>query len=282
MNQLKLFLETIKFEHTLFALPFAYLGLVLAEGGWPRLHIFIWVTVAMVSLRTVGMIMNRLLDIRYDQKNPRTSIWPLSQGLISKQFLLCCLISCCGFYFYSVFALNKLCLLLSFIPLFMVCTYPLFKRFTWGTHLYLGSILAISPMGGWIASEGSFSWYPVPLVIAVLFWVAGFDIIYSLQDEGFDRREGLFSLPSRFGKTISLRVSSLFQGITLISLFVLGSMNHLGVYYWVGFVVAGILIFQQQFQVRGHNLSFIPKIFFIPNVCFSLILLVSTFLDLIF
>jgi len=278
-GKLKYFLDTIKFEHTLFALPFAYLGLVLAEKGFPTLKTFLLVTGCMVGLRTVGMVANRLIDFRFDVENPRTVDWPLSKAKISKIFLIVSLIPMSLLYFVCAAFLNSLCLLLSVIPFVMVLTYPLFKRFSWVTHLYLGGILGVAPMGGWIASSGAFSFEPLPLVVAVLFWVAGFDIIYSLQDEDFDRSKGLFSIPSKFGRTTSLNLSRLFHGITLLSLVYLGWFNQLGFFYWIGLFAGFLLIVQQQVQAREINLAVIPKIFFVPNVYFSVFVFLGTLLD---
>ncbi|MBI4970323.1 MAG: UbiA family prenyltransferase [Candidatus Omnitrophica bacterium] len=273
MEKVKLFLETIKFEHTLFALPFAYLGLILGEQGWPHPGKLLWVTLAMVGLRTVGMIANRLADLDFDRENPRTSRWPLSMGLISKRALAWVCAPALFIYYFAAYKLNPLCFLLSPIPVAMIFTYPYLKRYTWLCHIFLGGILAMAPVGGWMASRGVISLDPLPLAFAVLFWVAGFDIIYSLQDEVFDRSKGLFSIPAKLGRGWASAISAGFHVLAVLSLVWLGGINHLHVFYWTGIFVATIAVFQD--HVRG------PKLFFLPNISFSLIVFVATWLDLV-
>ena len=272
-QKLKWFLETIKFEHTLFALPFAYLGLFLGEEGWPSLQKLFWVTLAMVGLRTVGMIANRLADLEFDRENPRTQKWAFSRGLISQKFLMIVSIPALFIYFWSAHSLNPLCFLLSPIPCAMILIYPYFKRFTWTSHLFLGAILGLAPLGGWVASKGVISFEPLPLGFAVLFWVAGFDILYALQDEEFDRQKGLFSIPSIFGRKASFWLSAIFHILAVASLIWLGNVAHLRVYFWITVAIASMLIFKE--HIRG------PKLFFLPNASFSLIVFVGTFLDLV-
>jgi len=180
------FLEMIKFEHSIFALPFAYLGLVLGEGGWPRWNLFLWVTVAMVSFRTMAMALNRIIDIEIDRDNPRTESRALPKGRLNIPFVwLASLVSFVIFEF-SAYRLGPLCLALSPIPVALAWLYPWTKRFTWFSHLILGIILGIAPYGAWLASRDAFSWVPGFLFLGVATWVAGFDIIYALQDQDFD------------------------------------------------------------------------------------------------
>ncbi len=273
MGKLKLFLSTIKFEHTLFALPFAYLGLFLGEGGWPRPLVFLWVTVAMVGLRTVGMIANRLADLEYDRENPRTQNWPLSQGQVSKRLLFAVAVPALFVYFFAAHALNPLCFLLSPIPCAMILAYPYLKRCTWLCHFFLGAILGLAPLGGWVASRGVIRFDAVPLAFAVLFWVAGFDIIYALQDEVFDRSKGLFSIPSSFGRKVSFALAASFHVLAVLSLIWLGLAEHLHIYYWIGLIVASFAILKE--HIPG------PNFWFIPNAAFSLILFVGTWMDLV-
>lgn len=271
-QKVKLFLETIKFEHTLFALPFAYLGLIQGEGGWPRPDKLFWVTLAMVGLRTVGMIANRLADVDIDRQNPRTSRWPLSMGLISKNFLTGIAIIALAIFFLAAHALGPLSFLLSPVPCAMIFIYPYLKRFTWLSHLFLGGILGLAPVGGWIASRGVIGLDPVPLSFAVLFWVAGFDILYALQDAEFDRRMGLFSIPANFGKTSSLWTAALFHILSIASLIWLGGMVHLGIFYWTGVALAALIMLGQHRQ----------KLFFLPNASISIVLLAAFLIDRLF
>ena len=180
LGKIKIFFNLIKFEHTVFALPFAYLGMLLAGSTWPRLSVFIWITVAMASARTAGMLLNRLIDKKIDAQNPRTQNRPIITGEFSPMAAAVSTAAALAVFFLSAFMLNSLCFKLSFAALFLLSTYHYVKRFSFLCHFTLGLVLAIAPMGGWIAVTGVFSWVPVLLALAVLFWVAGFDIIYSL------------------------------------------------------------------------------------------------------
>ena len=265
MNKLSAFLSTIKFSHTLFALPFAYTGLVIAGNASGRT--WFWVTVAMVGLRTTGMITNRLVDFDFDKRNPRTKDWPLAQGLVSPHLLLWVSLPSFFVYFWAARELNPLCFLLSPIPFLAVILYPFLKRFTWLCHVFLGGILAMAPMAGWIAARGELVLQPVPLVFSVLFWVSGFDILYALQDEEFDRREGLFSVPQSFGALKAKILARTFHVLALVSLAGFGVLNHLGIYFWAGFALAAVVIF------AARNIF--------VNAAFSVIIFISTWIDII-
>ncbi|MBI4398728.1 MAG: UbiA family prenyltransferase [Candidatus Omnitrophica bacterium] len=272
MRRVKTFLQAIKFEHTLFALPFAYLGLFLGEQGLPRFRVFFWVTLAMVALRTAGMIANRLADFEFDRRNPRTQLWPVSQGLISRRWLQLLAALSLAIYFLACASLNTLCFALSPIPCLMILTYPYLKRFTWLCHIFLGAILALAPLGGWAASRGVVGLEALPLAFSVLFWVAGFDILYALQDEEFDRREGLFSIPAHFGRKAGLLLAGVFHVLAVASLVWLGQSAGLHIYYWAAMILASVVMLQE----------YLPgvRLWFIPNAAFSVILFFGTWLDL--
>ena len=208
MKKLRLILEMIKFEHTIFALPFAYLGMVLAANGLPELYTFFWITAAMVGARSYAMAMNRLADRAIDSKNPRTKRWPLSQGAITVLetgvFITCSVL----LFVISAFMLPPLCHKLWPLVLIPMTMYPFTKRFTWASHLVLGFCLGLAPLGAWVAVTNAIPPAGIAaLGLAVGLWTAGFDIIYSCQDHAFDLQEGLHSIPVRFGLGPALTVT---------------------------------------------------------------------------
>ncbi len=275
----KVFFELIKFEHTVFALPFAYLGMLLASGGQLSVGIFVWVTAAMVSARTAGMTLNRIIDLRIDEKNPRTKTRSIVTGEFPLWAAWASTLAALGFFFLSAFMLNGLCFKLSVIAIILLTSYHYVKRFSFLCHFSLGLVLAIAPMGGWLAVTGLFSWVPVLLSLAVLFWVAGFDIIYSLQDLDFDRAYGLHSVPVRFGQTKALKISEACHWATILFLILFGIFAHLGVVYWVGVLITAILLKLEHALVSDGDLSRISTAFFSINGWVGILLLVFTFLE---
>lgn len=279
LNKLKIFFELIKFEHTVFALPFAYLGMLLARGSWPCFSVFFWITVAMASARTAGMTLNRIIDLNIDRENPRTKNRPILTGAFSLRSAWIATAVSLVIFFVSAALLNPLCFKLSFIALFLLSSYHYVKRFSFLCHFALGLVLAIAPMGGWIAVTGCFSWVPAVLALAVLFWVAGFDIIYSLQDAGFDKDHGLHSIPVKFGRTMALRLSSYCHTATAIFLVVFGIFGHLGIVYGVGVLVCSVLLWVEHSLLSESDLERINTAFFTINGWIGVLLLVFTFLD---
>ena len=209
MRTIRILLDNIKFEHTIFALPFAYLGMVLAARGLPTLGQVVWVTVAMAGARTLAMSLNRVIDAETDARNPRTAGRPIPRGLLSRRSVwLLSLVSLVVLLF-AAWQLNDLCLKLAPLAVVVLVVYPYTKRFTWLSHWVLGLADAIAPMGGWLAVTASFAWEGILLAAAVGIWIAGFDLIYACQDVDFDRREGLHSIPARFGIAAALNLSIL-------------------------------------------------------------------------
>jgi 4-hydroxybenzoate polyprenyltransferase len=275
------FFKLVKFEHSLFALPFAYLGLFVAEGGLPRLHIALWVTVAMVALRTAAMCLNRLIDRAIDEENPRTySRINLIKSISPKKIRLITIFSLILFVVSAV-NLNALCLKLSAIPIVLIIVYPFSKKFTWCSHFILGIILGIAPCGGWFASSAEWSWIPVVLALAVCLWVSGFDMFYALQDIEFDRTHGLHSFPARFGFERTIKIAGFLHGVAIVLLGCFGWMVMAGIWYWLGWFLALILMVREHGLVRQFGLSKINEAFFNLNAWVSVIIFLSTFLDLI-
>lgn len=279
-SPLQILFKEIKFEHSIFALPFAYLGLFLAEGGWPRLSLLFWVTVAMVSFRTFAMAVNRLIDREIDAKNPRTQSRALPQNRLSSRFALGAALISLLIFLGSAWTLGPFCLFLSPIPIFLAGLYPYLKRFTWLSHGVLGIILGISPYGAWLASRAEFSWIPGFLLLGVASWVTGFDILYSLQDFEFDRQWGLRSVPVRFGKQQALWMAGAFHAVALLSWMGAGALAGLGWIYGWGLILVTVFLFREHWLVHRFGLSQLEQAFFTMNAGISIALFLAAFLDL--
>lgn len=278
-HKTRVFLEMIKFEHSIFALPFAYLGLILAEGGWPRGPIFFWVTVAMVSFRTMGMSLNRLIDRSIDARNPRTANRALPAGTLKSSFVWGITLTAWLLFEWSAYQLNPLCFKLSWIPVALAFLYPWMKRFTWLSHFVLGTILGIAPYGAWLASQGMFAWTPALLAVGVTAWVAGFDIIYAFQDFEFDRQSHLYSLPARFGIPLSLKVTQILHGVAVVAWFSAGMMVQMGWIYLGGLVFVAFCLIRESRLMAAHGLNKIQEAFFQMNVLVSLSLFLAVVCD---
>lgn len=285
LTKIRLFLELIKFEHTIFALPFAYLGMVLAAGGLPTFHQFFWVTVAMASARTLAFAINRLADRRFDATNPRTAKRPSVTGALSTQVIAAFAVISVVVLALAAWLLNPLALILFPGALAFLLGYSYTKRFTSLCHWVLGFTDGLAAVGGWIAVRGSiFTADDLPawlLLFAVTFWIAGFDIIYACQDVEHDRREKLYSWPSRRSITSALFIAKVNHGLTILTLVVLGLTFPLGWPFWVALViVTGLLIYENSI-VKPDDLSRINVAFFNINSYIAVTLFVGTFLALV-
>ena len=262
----------IKFSHTLFALPFALLAAVLAAGGWPRGSTLLKILLAMVGARIAAMAHNRLADRRFDAENPRTAARALPSGVLSPAFVRIFLAASIAVFLAAAASLNRLTLLLSPVALGLLLLYAYTKRFTALSHLVLGLCLGIAPVGAWIAVRGEFALLPVLLGLAVLFWTAGFDVIYSLQDEAHDRRVGLRSIPARVGARRALWISGLFHAVMAILLVAVWSLAGGGWLFFAGIVATlGALVYQHAI-VRPGDLSRVDAAFFTANGFVSVVL----------
>jgi 4-hydroxybenzoate polyprenyltransferase len=269
-------LEMIKIEHTLFALPFAFLGAVLAARGLPTLPQILWITLAMVGARSTAMAFNRIADKDYDARNPRTKMRAIPAGALSVGFVLAFTIFGAGVFLFAAAMLNRLTLMLSPVALASVVVYSYSKRWTLLSHLVLGWCLAIAPTGAWIAVRGSVN-SPVPLLLSlvVMLWTAGFDVLYGCQDYDFDRREGLYSIPARFGIARSLWISRLLHAGAFAALVALYFITNLGLLAAAGVIATGVLLVYQHTLVRADDLSKLNAAFFTTNAFVSIILLVT-------
>jgi 4-hydroxybenzoate polyprenyltransferase len=284
MKQIRAFLDLIKFEHTIFALPFAYLGMVLAAGGLPTFHQFFWITVAMASARTLGMSFNRLADRHIDARNPRTAHRPIQTGQISVRAVTIGVIFSILVLTLAAWQLGPLTL--ELLPGAIVCLlgYAYAKRFTWLSHFMLGFTDGLAPLGAWAAVRGSLlapgdlpAWL---LLFTVTFWIAGFDLIYACQDTEFDRMERLHSIPARWGNAAALRVAQICHAITVGLLGTIGLVMALGPVYLIGVVIVAALLIYEHSLVRPNDLSKVNVAFFNVNGYISITIFVATLLAL--
>ncbi|NPV26343.1 MAG: UbiA family prenyltransferase [Firmicutes bacterium] len=279
-NKVVIFLRLIDFEHTLFALPFAYLGAFLAVGGVPTAHDFWWITAAMVGARTAALALNRLIDRHIDARNPRTANWILPRGLIGLPVVYLAIVLSLALLFIAAAHLNPLCLKLAPAAVFVLVIYSYTKRFTWACHLVLGFAIGLGPVGSWIAITARFDWPAILLGAAVALWVAGFDAMYACQDEEFDRQEGLYSLPARFGTARTLQITAGFHLFTVLLLVAVGVTLGLGWLYYMGVgIAAGVLIYEHLLVSPG-DLSKMNTAAFRLNRYVSTIIFVFTLVDM--
>ncbi len=276
LRNTRLTLEMIKIEHTLFALPFAFLGAVLAANGLPTLRQLLWIVVAMVGARSTAMAFNRLADRRFDARNPRTAMRALPAGLLSVNFVWAFTIASAMLFLLAAAMLNRLTLMLAPVALASVLLYSLTKRWTQFSHIVLGWCLSIAPTGAWIAVRGEFG-SPVPLLLSlvVLLWTAGFDVLYACQDYDFDRNEGLYSIPARFGIAHALWISRGLHATAFLALVALYLLSGLGPLALIGVVATAALLLYQHRLVKADDLGRLNAAFFTTNAFVSVILLVT-------
>jgi len=271
-GSLRHFLDAIKFEHTVFALPFAYIAMVLAADGWPGWRTLVWITLAMASARTLAMSVNRFADRVIDLHNPRTAGRHLPTGLLKPWQMLGAAVAAGLLLAVSAWQLNPLCFTLAPWAALFLIGYSYTKRFTWTSHWILGFTDGIAAAGGWIAVRGAFAPPAFVLWFALTVWIAGFDLIYACQDVDFDRRAGLQSFPARFGIAASLRAAQVCHVLTVGAFAALGVTMHLGWLYWAGVViVAGLLIYEHSL-VSPDDLSRLDVAFFNVNGYIAIIL----------
>lgn len=289
MSQLRLFLETVRFEHTVFALPFAYLGMILAANwptgaervAWPTLWQVAWITVAMAAARTLGFAVNRYADRTYDARNPRTAGRPIPSGRMAPHAALVYVAIALAVLVVAAWQLNTLTLILLPGAVALLVGYSYTKRVTWLSHWVLGATDGLAPAGAWVAVRDAIDAPAWLLWLAVTLWIAGFDLIYACQDTAFDRAERLQSLPARFGNAAALRWARINHLLTVAALIALGAVLGLGWAYWAGLlVVAGLLVYEHRL-VSPADLSRVNIAFFNVNGYIAVILFVATLTGLL-
>lgn len=279
-NKTKTFLEMIRFEHTIFALPFAFMGALLVDKGIPAGEDILWITLAMVGARTAAMSLNRIIDRHIDAQNPRTATRAIPKGLLSVREVWLYTIISFALLLLSAYQLSPLAFKLFPVAVIALSFYSFTKRFTWTCHLWLGLSLGLAPLGAWIAITNSFHVAPILLGIGVLFWVAGFDIIYACDDYNFDKQYGIYSIPARFGIAKALTISSILHMLAPLFFVAVGLILHLGLFYMVGLLIALALLFYQHRLVSPDDLSRAGVAFFNLNGMLSIIMFCFTLLDL--
>ncbi|WP_347491100.1 UbiA-like polyprenyltransferase [Desulfoscipio sp. XC116] len=280
-NRTKVFLDMIRFEHTIFALPFAYMGTLLVAKKLPAGVDLLWITLAMVGARTAAMSLNRIIDRHIDALNPRTAGRALPKRMLSVGEVWVYTILSFALLFYAAYQLSPLAFHLFPAAVAALSFYSFTKRFTWTCHLWLGLTLGLAPLGAWIAIAGQFQTAPVLLGLGVLFWVAGFDIIYACDDYHFDQEYGIHSIPSRFGIAKSLKISAVFHIIAPLLFLTVGVLLHLGVFYLAGLTIAVSLLFYQHKLVTPGDLTRAGVAFFNLNGTLSVVMFCFTLLDIL-
>lgn len=281
IDKTKIFLEMIRFEHTIFALPFAYIGALLVDHQIPSGHNILWITLAMVGARTAAMSLNRLIDRHIDALNPRTATRALPRGLISTVEVWVFVILSFGLLLVAAYQLTPLAFMLSPGAVAALSMYSYAKRFTWTCHLFLGFTLGLAPLGAWIAIAGSFHLAPILLGLGVMFWVAGFDIIYACDDFDFDCRHGVHSIPARFGIAKGLWLARGFHVLAPLFFLATGLLLNLGLFYYIGLIIALGLLYAQHRLVKPHDLSRAGVAFFNLNGLLSMVMFSFTLIDVL-
>ncbi len=281
LQRLNYILAAVKFEQSLFALPFAYIGMMLAADGLPDLEPFLWVTLAMFGARNAGMAVNRVFDRNLDAMNPRTADRHLPKGLLKTWELTALTVVGIAIYFAAASQLNTLAFALSPVGALFVVGYSVVKRFTWLTHFSLGMTLAIAPAGGWVAVTGSLSWEAVLLYVVVATFASGFDIFNTVGDREFDRTHGINALPARFGVPAAFWVARAMHLITSASLLILGLWLELEWIYFVGWGIASALLVYEHLALSPTDMSRLRFVFSWVNAGISLALLTFTYLAVV-
>jgi 4-hydroxybenzoate polyprenyltransferase len=281
MSVAVLYYRLVKFEHTIFALPFAYVGAFLAVGRVPTAHALFWITLAMVGARSLAMALNRLIDARIDAANPRTAVRELPSGALSANDVLLFCVASVGLYMIAVWQLDPFVRPLAPIPVVAFVIYPYLKRFTWLCHLWLGAVDGLAPIGAWAAIRGSLDWQAWALGAAVAAWVAGFDLFYALFDLEIDREQGLHSWATRFGVRGAFLGARGLHVATILLLVAAGSGLAVGVSYWLGVVAVACLLLYEHSLVRPGDLRRLDAAFFTMNGVISVAFFVFVLADVL-
>ncbi len=280
IKKLKIYSELVKFEHTIFALPFAVASVFIVYKGLPEIEKLFWIIVALIAGRTAGMAFNRFFDLPFDKLNPRSQNWASVKGLVKPGEILVLAIISSLILVFSAYQLNKLAFYLSPVAILLLIIYPLGKRFTNFVHLLLGAVYFIIPIAVSIALLGKVEISAIFLGLAMAFWVAGFDILYALQDIEFDKKVGLHSIPSKFGVKKALTFARIFHFLTFIFLMLTGYFAGLGIIYFVGVVILATFLIYEHSLIKENDLSKINVAFFTINGYVSILYMVIVILDI--
>jgi 4-hydroxybenzoate polyprenyltransferase len=279
LSKIKALLENIEFANSIYALPFAYMGAILAARGLPSAHDLFWITLAMVGARSAALALNRLIDLEIDKRHPRFTERPMVTGVITVTEMLIFVVFSFGLLFIAAWNLNPLCVKLLPLGVLPLTIYSYMKRISWTCHLVLGIALAAAPVGAWIAVTGTIEIPAILLGGAIMMWIAGFDIIYGSLDIDFDRANNLHSIPARFGLADGLKISIGLHVLCVILLLSVGFVYQLGLFYYLGVMLAaGVLIYQHTI-VTSRDLSRVNGKFFLTNGLVSIFIFILTLVD---
>ncbi len=286
MGKIKYLSEMVIFRHTLFALPFVFIGVLLAQEGLPSLSKIIWILLALLGARNGANAINRLIDSEIDKSNPRTANRHIPNGILQKWEVLLFIIVCFVGFIYSAYRLNPLCLNLLPIPMFLFIIYSFTKRFTWLCHFVLGATVGGAPMGGWLAITGTivFPEIIVPFILWVIvgLWVAGFDIIYGTLDYEFDTQYGIHSIPARFGIATALKISAFCHLLAVILLYLLPLFYPMGGAYYIAVIIVTALLVYEHKIVSPDNLNNVKIASYSINELVGTVVFIGVFIDVIF
>lgn len=277
--KMKLFGELVMFSHTLFSLPFAIISMVWAAGGWPSGRVMLWGLIALIGARNGANAFNRLVDRTFDQANPRTAHRHLPQRLLMEKEVILFIIINYAIFIVASGMLNLLCLVLSPVAIFLISSYSYTKRFTFLSHLYLGFVIASAPIGAWFAVTGNMAFTPFVIGTVVMLWIAGFDIIYGTQDIEFDRRHGLWSIPSFFGLENALRIAQGLHFIMILLLLFLYLWRDLGWVYLLGIGIATLLLMTEHKIIKPSNRKLMKVASYNLNQVISMVILTCSLVD---
>ncbi len=279
MNKLKAHLENIALSHSVFALPFAYMGAILAVQGIPAMGDLFWITLAMVGARSAAMGLNALIDLKYDRLHPRFTKRPMVTGAVTPGEVVLLIAASLGVFVLAAAHLQPVCVKLVPLAVIPLAVYPYMKRFSWACHLVLGLALSIAPTGAWIAITGSLAWPAVYLGLAVGIWIAGFDVIYGCQDVVFDKQHGLHSMPVRFGIPGALTLSRYMHAFSIGCFGLVGYQLQLGAIYFGGVVLAALVLIYQHRLVSNGDFSRVTQAYFMRNGLVGIFILLFTMLN---
>lgn len=285
LNKLKVILEMIKFEHTIFALPFAYVGMILGSyetfNHFPTWGQFFWITMAMVGARSAAMALNRLIDKTIDKLNPRTANRAIPAGNLKLKEVVIFILGSFLLLFIAAWQLSELAFKLLPLAVFILVLYSYTKRFTWACHFVLGISIGLAPLGAWVAVTNEISYPSIILFITMALWTVGFDIVYATQDLEFDKEKGLHSIPSRFGLKKSLITARIVHGLTVVGLIYLFFITELGWWYLIGAIIANFILHYEHSIISPKDMSRLDTAFFTMNGILSVIVFIFTLIDLV-
>lgn len=280
LHKIKAHADNIALSHSVFALPFAYVGAILAAGGLPSWPLLGWITLAMVGARSAALALNNLIDLKWDRLHPRFTSRPMVTGAVTVGEAVILIIVAVGVFVYATLHLPPLCLKLLPLALAVLVIYPYMKRFSWTCHLVLGVAQAAAPIGAWIAVTGTIAVPAVVLGLAVGLWIAAFDIVYGAQDVAFDRAHGLHSIPTRFGVPRALVISAVMHVVSIGLFIAVGAMLTMSVVYYAGVALAAFVLTYQHLAVSAIDLSGVTQRYFMRNGLVGLFILLFTIIDM--